>query len=116
MKKLILILVALAGLISSVSAETVEISEDIYIISNDNIGTITYVAYGEGDFEYVMKTLLENDYECICFIGDNANNLDNEVRILTLLNGITVGHIIEDDSYVVNVTRNGKYQFYRFVK
>lgn len=113
MKKLILILVTLIGLIGSASAEIVHLYGNTFLVSNKELGTLEYNCGSVNKFPYVYKTLTQKYHKkCIWFIKDNKE-LNSEVRTLTKLFGITQT-ILSDGTVIVNTYDGENFSFYQF--
>ena len=112
MKKLILILVALIGLVGSASAETVHIKGHQYLVSNSNIGTIEYLVSKASSFSAFYDLAEACGRHCIKYIKNNKE-LDPEVRVLTHHFGLTASVTPMAYTYI-NVYDGTNYSTYIF--
>ena len=112
MKKLILILVALVGLVCSAFSETVHIKGNQYLVSNDNIGTIEYIVGKASQFQLWYDLTDALGRHCIRYIKNNKE-LDPEVKILTHHFGMTISVTPMTCTYI-NVYDGTNYSTYIF--
>lgn len=113
MKKLILILVALVGLVGSVSAEIVHLYDATFLVSNKQIGTLEYNCGSINRFSDVYKTLTQKYHKkCVYFIKDNKD-LNAEVKTLTEHFGISQT-ILPNGEVIVNTYDGENFSFYQF--
>lgn len=112
MKKLILILVALIGLIGSVSAKTVHIKGNQYLVSNSNIRTVEYLVGKASQFQLWYDLAEACGRNCRKYIKNNKE-LDPEVKVLTHRFGMTISVTPMTCTYI-NVYDGTNYSTYIF--
>ena len=116
MKKLILVLITLIGLIGSVSAETVKIKGGRYLVSNENIGTIEYLVQEYKDYKFsAFYNLLEACGKHCTKCIKNNEELDPEVKALTRRFGMTISSSMSERPHI-NVYDGENYSTYIFYK
>lgn len=112
MKKLILILVALVGLVGSAFSDTVHIKGNQYLVSNKNIGTIEYIVGKASQFQLWYDLTDALGRHCRSYIKNNKE-LDPEVKVLTHRFGMTIS--VTPMAYsVINVYDGTNYSTYIF--